>query len=103
MIISYPLSCLSLWKPFNTFDILSFVVWYLLWTDIPYSSSHTLITRGIWSTPAALKASKKRPSLVLAFPIVPHATSSPLFENIKENMDDEELSISSSTPNYQMK
>ena len=29
--------------------------------------------------------------------------SSPLFENIKENMNDEELSISSSTPNYQMK
>ena len=49
-------------------------------TEIPYSSSQTLITKGTWWTAAALITSKNKPSLVLALPIVPQAISFPFTE-----------------------
>ena len=59
-------------------EIFSLVVWCFACTEIPYSSSQTLITIGTCNTPAALIVSQNRPSLVLAFPMVPQATSFPL-------------------------
>ena len=44
-----------------------------------------LITIGTCKTPAALTVSKNIPSLVLAFPIVPQATSFPLLEKFDES------------------
>ena len=61
----------------------SFVVWYLACTEIPYSSSQTLITIGTCSTPAALMVSKNKPSEVLALPIVPQAISFPFLEKLE--------------------
>ena len=58
----------------------SFVVWWRAWTEIPYSSSQTLITIGTCKTPAAFMVSKNKPSEVEAFPIVPQATSFPFSE-----------------------
>ena len=60
----------------------SFVVWCLACTEIPYSSSQTLITIGTCKTPAALMVSKNKPSEVLALPIVPQAISFPLMEKL---------------------
>ena len=62
--------------------MLSFVVWCFACTEIPYSSSQTLKIRGTCKTPAAFIVSKKTPSVVLAFPIVPHAISFPLIEKL---------------------
>ena len=45
-------------------------------------SSQILITIGTCNTPAAFMVSKKTPSLVLALPMVPQATSLPLSENL---------------------
>ena len=58
------------------------VVWCFACTEIPYSSSQTLITIGTCKTPAAFIVSKNKPSEVDALPIVPQATSFPLLENV---------------------
>ena len=67
----------SFWNPAIRALMLPLVVWWSLLTLMPQPSSHTLMARGTCSTPAAFMASQKGPSLVLASPMVPKATSLP--------------------------
>ena len=72
-----PLVASSLWKPDKAAEMLSFTVWYFLGTEMPYPSSHTLMSMGTSSTHAAFMDSQNNPSDVLASPIVPTAISLP--------------------------
>src|SRR4029077_11553815 len=67
-------------NPRSTSEIEAFVVSAVIGTEIPYPSSQTDSATGTCSTPMALTASQKGPSLVAASPIVPNATSLPLTE-----------------------
>src|SRR5690242_382397 len=67
-------------KPRSASEIDALVVAMEIGTEIPYPSSHTDRARGTCRTPAALTDSQNKPSLVDASPIVPNATSLPLFE-----------------------
>ena len=87
MKIFKPLDWSLISKPDKAVEILSLVVWYFFSTDIPYPSSQTDITSGISKTQAAFMDSQKTPSEVLASPIVPKATSFPLFEKLLKSFN----------------
>ena len=81
MKISCPVLSFVRCIPANASEILPLVVCNSLGTEIPNPSSQTDITIGICKTPAALIVSQNGPSEVEASPIVPNATSFPLFVN----------------------
>ena len=72
-----PLEASSRWNPDKAVEMLSFTVWYFLGTEMPYPSSHTLMSIGTSSTHAAFMDSQNNPSDVLASPMVPTAISLP--------------------------